>query len=137
MAFSKNELFLKYIELDAFWKRGNGWSSDIKRWLKWGELKDALLYGGVAKLSIPFLKNVEWWQIILVVLIVSFGQDFLFYFMGKFDFKKGLWKKQNEWGSKHATMNPFNAELKNQLNEHTKALSELTHREIPNCFKDL
>ena len=112
---SKRDWFIKYIELEAFWARGNNWLSTIKRWLKWGEIKDALLYGGIAKLSIPFLKDVQWWQIFVIVIAWSFFQDFLYYFVGKFDFKKGLWKTQNEWGTKHQVMNPFNLELREQL----------------------
>lgn len=131
MTINKRNLFLKYVELEAFIANGQDLVSKAKRWLRWGTIKEALLYGGIAKLSVPFLKDVDWWIILIGVIIFSFINDALNYFVGKYNFKKGLWKIQNEWGQKTKQNNPYGIELKETLEEICKKL------EIKSHFKDI
>ena len=131
----KNKIFLKYVEFEAWRQRGTSWIAVLYGWLSINTLKDAFLVGGIAKLTL--FKMLPMWTFLLIVFILGFLFEFLKAFIGWIDFKYGMWEKQNEWGSKHQKNNPFNCELVAQLKEHTKALEELTKREIPNHFKDL
>jgi hypothetical protein len=123
--------FMRWITFKAFTDRGNAWIDNIKHFARWGDVKEALLYGGVAKLSIPFLKDIPYWQIFIVFIGLGLINEVLNYLVGWIDFKYGLWEKQNEWNSKHKKNNPFNYEMKLTMKEICKKLG------IEHKFTDL
>lgn len=126
---TKRDLFLWYVQMEAWRNRGAGWIATAYSWLSISALKDAFLLGGIAKLTV--LKDMPMPIFMMIVFLAGLFMEFVKIFIGWFDFKNGIWKIQNEWSSKHETNNPFGNEMKDQL----KAIAEKVGAEIK--FKDL
>ena len=128
---NKAKLWSSYTYIERFRGRGLDLISSAKRWLRYDTIKQAILYGGIAKLSIPILKDVEWWQILLFVIVWSFMGDIINIIIGRWFYKTELDKVQANINSKDDLISPFNHELKLTL----KSLCDKTGAEYQ--FKEL
>ena len=125
-----NKIFLWYVQFRAFRGRGIMWVSEIKSLLQIDKLEKVALYGGLLILWFPQLRDLPFWVIAIPILIYFIFFEILNVILGWIDFKKGFWKKEQEWGSKNATVAPFNTELRETIKEICKKMG------IGHHFKD-
>jgi len=133
----KNKLANTFFDFTTRESRGGYWIGVIINYLHpFFAWKESLAIVAYIKIILP---NFPLKTIIIIVIIAN---AVIFYalltarwFIGRYDEKKGIWKRQSEYSAKKEHLSPFNVELRKQLEEHTKALSELTGREIPNHLR--
>lgn len=133
----KNKLANTFFDFTTRENRGGYWIGTILNYLhpfyNWQEVLATVAFIKIVFPDFPFR-----WTVVIIVaynIIIFYLVMALRWFIGRYDEKKGIWKRQSEYRAKKEHLSPFNVELRKQLEEHTKALSELTGREIPNHLR--
>jgi len=137
MKIDKNKLANSYFDFATREHRGGYWIGRLQYYLSPFRNWTAKL-GTVAFIKILFPSFPYYITFIIVMAynIIGFYSILIIkLFIGRWDERKGIWKRHSEYNAKKEHLSPFNVELRKQLEEHTKALSELTGREIPNYLK--
>lgn len=111
-------LFAKY---ESYRNRGSYWKDIAFGYLSIPTIRDAILVGGVAKLSM--FPNLSVWTFVILVFIAGLLVEFIKMFVGCIDMKFGIWEKQQDWIQRNATINPWNKQTENTLKEVCKGLN--------------
>lgn len=130
----KTKLANKFFDFTTREMRGGYWIGVVLNYfspfINWRGMLATVAYVKIIFPDIPF--NVAIPLVIICDAIIFYFFLFLRFVIGKWDEKKGVWKKQSEYAAKKEHLSPFNVQLMNQLQEHTKALGELTGKKIKN-----
>jgi len=121
----RRKLFIAFTKWNYLRARGNHWISFVQAFIDWRAL---VLYGGILSLKFP---KVPFWIWIAGLAIIGIVMEFIKWAIGWFDFKKGIWQIEAEWGQKTRQLSPFNVEVKETLTEICKKLN------IPHHFNDI
>jgi len=128
---NKTKLFLKIVKFKERHKRGKYWISFIQGFFNPQGL--FILWTMIAAwIELYLLRGFKWRDVLIFIglVIAGFLMEFVKWYFGDFDYKKGLWKKEKEWLQEDEVIAPFNVKVKKQLKAIAKKL------EIKDYFDD-